>query len=313
VTPDFITYETGFEQLSWKDALLALEAGHRRPKAEVADLFLGPATATLLNRAAYIDGFGYGVKAVTVTDGNPARGLPTTQGAMLLFDTAGGVLRAVIESRLITQVKTCADSLLGARLLARPESQRLLIVGAGSIAECLIAAYRALFTSLTQIEIWARREEQAQALVERAAGPGARLSVATDLARAAAGADIISCATLARTPILCGDWIQPGTHVDLIGAYKADMREADDALIARGSLYVDSRDTTLQHIGELKIPLEQGLIEQSDIRGDLYDLINAGQPGRSGDDDITVFKNGGGAHLDLMIADYIARTVATTQ
>jgi ornithine cyclodeaminase len=116
---------------------------------------------------------------------------------------------------------------------------------------------------------------------------------------------------MARTPVLKGEWITPGTHVDLIGAFKADMREADNALISSGSLFVDSRDTTLHHIGELMIPLAAGVISESDIKGDFYDLIASDQPARTSGTEITVFKNGGGAHLDLMIADYITRTVAS--
>jgi ornithine cyclodeaminase len=130
------------------------------------------------------------------------------------------------------------------------------------------------------------------------------------LATTAASADIISSATMARTPVLKGEWITPGTHVDLIGAFKADMREADNALISSGSLFVDSRDTTLHHIGELMIPLAAGIINESDIKGDFYDLIASGTTARKSDDEITVFKNGGGAHLDLMIADYISGAVA---
>lgn len=305
----FISYDSAIDLISWQEAIAALRAGHRRPKAQIADLFLGPATATLLNRAAFIDGFGYGVKAVTVMDGNNARGLPTVQGAMMLYEPESGGLTAIIESRLITEIKTCSDSVLGAQLLARPDSKRLLIVGAGAIAESLVRAYLAIFPALDQIAIWARRPEQAQAIVARSAHLDVAVVVADDLAEFAAAADIVSAATLARDPVLKGEWIRPGTHVDLIGAFKADMREADDELISKGSLFVDSRDTTIHHIGELMIPLAAGIIHEADIKADFYDLIGMPQPVRPSSDDITVFKNGGGAHLDLMIAHYIAQAV----
>ena len=310
MTPNYISYEGCIDLLSWEGSVAALRAGHLWPKADIADIFLGPQTATLLNRAAFIDGLGYGVKAVTVVGDNPAKGLPTVQGAMMVYAPDTGALSAIIDSRLVTEIKTASDSTLGARLLARPDSKRLLIVGAGTVAESLIRAYSAIFPGLEHISIWARRPEQAQALVARMTGITAKLSVAEHLATAAASADIISSATMARMPVLKGVWISPGTHVDLLGAFKADMREADDELISPGSLYVDSRDTTLHHIGELMIPLAAGIIAEKDVKGDFYDLIARGASARKSGDEITVFKNGGGAHLDLMIADYISGAVA---
>ena len=303
-----ITYDAVNAQLCWVDAIRALEEGHRAPRAELGDMFLGPAEATLLNRGAYIEGLGYGVKAVTVFGANPQRGLPTVQGAMFLFSPEDGQLRAIIESRLITEWKTAADSVLGARLLARPDAQSLLIVGAGTVAASLVRAYSGGIPGLTRIQVWARRGDQAEALAAQMAAEGFAVQVASDLQEAAGKADIISTATMARQPVLLGDWIAPGTHVDLIGAFKPDMREADDALITKGRLFVDSRDTTLHHIGELMQPLAAGVLSESDVRGDFYDLV-AGAPGREAPDDITVFKNGGGAHLDLMMARYIASVV----
>lgn len=300
-----ISYEDAIDCLSWTGAVAALRAGHQRPKAQIADMFLGPSEGTLLSRGAYIEGLGYGVKSVTVFGANPKAGLPTVQGAMLLFEPTHGQLEAIIDSRLVTEIKTAADSVLGAMLLARPDSRHLLIVGAGTVARSLIAAYSAMFPQLKQISIWARRPEQAKALAHEYAGSKMSVTPVADLASAAAVADIISTATMAREPILRGRWINPGTHIDLIGAYKADMREADDVLIARGALFVDSRETTISHIGELTIPIRLGVISARSVRGDLYDLTGKYPVGREGTDMITIFKNGGGAHLDLMIAAYI--------
>ncbi|MEF9605312.1 ornithine cyclodeaminase, partial [Paracoccus sp. PXZ] len=122
--------------------------------------------------------------------------------------------------------------------------------------------------------------------------------------------DIISSATMARQPVIRGDWVRPGTHVDLIGAFKADMREADDALMARAALFVDSRETTLGHIGELMLPIASGAITAESVLGDLYDLVRPDARRRLSENEITLFKNGGGAHLDLMIASWIARVMA---
>lgn len=292
-------------KLSWPGAVEALRKGHLRPKAQVADIFLGPADATLLSRGAYIEGLGYGVKSVSVVDKNPAHGLPTIQGAMFVFEPDHGQLSAIVEAILVTELKTAGDSVLGASLLARPDSKHLLIVGAGTVARSLIAAYSAMFPDLAQISVWARRSEQAEALAHAHADHPIPVVAVPDLAAAAGQADIISSATMAREPVLHGAWIKPGTHIDLIGAYKKDMREADDDLIAGAALFVDSRETTIHHIGELMIPIERGVISAEDVAGDLYDLIGKNAPGRQNAEQITLFKNGGGAHLDLMIATYI--------
>ena len=304
--PTLIRYEDVAPLFSWPAAVEALRAGHLRPKARVGDIFLGPSAGSLLSRGAYIEGVGFGVKSVTVFGGNPAVGLPSVQGAMFMFEPDHGALTAIIDSKIVTELKTAADSVLGASLLARADSETLLIVGAGTVARSLIHAYTAVFGSIRRIRIWSRRPEQAQSLARDVQIDGVDIAAAPDLATAASSADIISTATMARDPVLHGEWIRPGTHVDLIGAFKADMREADDALISAAKLFVDSRETTIHHIGELMIPIAAGVISADAVQGDLYDLITGKAHAARAPTDITVFKNGGGAHLDLMIATYIA-------
>ncbi|MDT1061073.1 ornithine cyclodeaminase [Paracoccus sp. CPCC 101403] len=308
--PVVISSSDAVGRIDWGGAVEALRAGHLLPPAQIRDVFLGPAHGTMMSRSAYIEGLGYGAKSFTVFDANAARGLPTVQGAMLVFDPDDGALAAVIDSALVTGVKTAADSVLGASLLARPDSRHLLVVGAGTVAASLIRAYTTVLAGIERVSVWARRPEQAQALVAGLAGIGAELAVVTDLPDAVGRADIVSTATMAREPVILGDWLRPGTHVDLIGAFKADMREADDALMARAALFVDSRATTIGHIGELMLPIASGAITPGDVLGDLYDLVRPDARKRVTDDEITVFKNGGGAHLDLMIAVYIARMMA---
>jgi ornithine cyclodeaminase len=128
------------------------------------------------------------------------------------------------------------------------------------------------------------------------------MSVAGDLAGAVAAADVIVSATMTSEPLLHGAWLQPGQHVDLIGAYRPDMREVDDEAMRRARVFVDSFDTTLNHIGELIEPLKSGALKRDDIVADFYDLA-AFQ--RHSEDEITIAKNGGGAHLDLMTSRYI--------
>lgn len=304
-----ITYDDAIDRLSWQGAVQALRTGHQLPRAQVEDIFLGPADGTMMSRGAYIPGLGYGAKTFTVFSGNAAFGLPAVQGAMMVFEPENGQLTAIVESRLITEYKTAADSVLGSLLLARTDSRCLLIVGAGTVAHSLVNAYSCLFPRLEHICVWSRRPEQAEALAQSYRHLHMKITAVTDLPAAAAEADIISTATMARQPVLHGSWVNPGTHVDLIGAFKADMREADDELITKGTLFVDSRETTIRHIGELTIPIETGVIAADDVRGDLYDLVNRIAPFRRSAAEITVYKNGGGAHLDLMVARYIDEQV----
>jgi ornithine cyclodeaminase/alanine dehydrogenase-like protein (mu-crystallin family) len=285
--------------MDWIELADALAEGHRLPPAQIEDTLLSRGEDKLLSRAAWIDGLGVGVKSVTIFAGNAARGLPSVQGAMQVFDDTTGQLEAVIDNGLITKWKTAGDSLLGARLLARKDARKLLIIGAGTVAASLIEAYSALIPDL-EVTVWARRSEAAEALAKHY--PGTK--VAQNLEDAVRAADIISTCTMAKAPVLRGAWLQPGQHVDLIGAYTPDMREADDEALRRSRIFVDSRATTLDHIGELKTPLAEGVITRADIQGDFHDLV-AGTAGRRSDKDITLFKNGGGAHLDLMTARVI--------
>lgn len=292
-----IPFEDGEKHLDWLALTETFIAGHALPKAEMADVFLYEGDNTLLNRSAWIKGMGLAVKCATIFPGNTARGKPTVGGAVNLFSGEDGTLEAIVDFHLVTKWKTAGDSLLGARRLARPDSRRILIVGAGTVGHTLFAAYSALFPQAT-FSIWNRSPAGAEGFA--AAHPG--VSVAPDLADAVAQADIITCATMSTDPVLKGDWLRPGQHVDLIGAYRPDMREADDAVLRRGRLFVDSRASTIDHIGELKIPIAEGVITADDVIADYYQID---QMQRLSDKDITVFKNGGGAHLDLMTSRFI--------
>lgn len=292
-----IPFAEGEARLDWIALTNALADGHKRPKAEIADTFLYRDPDTLLNRAAWIDGLGMAVKSATVFPGNAAKGASSVNGGVMLFSDSDGTLDAMIDFHLVTKWKTAGDSLLAARKLARPDSRNILIVGAGTQARGLHAAYRAGFPG-AQFTLWNRTRANAQTLADSIPG----LVLADDLELAVRAADIITCATMSTAPIIRGDWLQPGQHVDLIGAYRPDMREVDDIALTRARLFVDSRDTTIGHIGEIKIPIETGVITAGDIIADYYDLDGFS---RQNTDEITVFKNGGGAHLDLMTSRYI--------
>ncbi|MEC3860703.1 ornithine cyclodeaminase [Mesobacterium sp. TK19101] len=294
-TPDFIPFE-GETRLDWLGLVEAFKAGHRLPKADIADTFLYRGADTLLNRAAWIDGLGLAVKSATIFPGNTAIGTPSVNGGVCLYSDTDGLLEAVIDFHLVTKWKTAGDSLMGALHLARPDSKLVLIVGAGTVARSLYEAYSAGFPG-ARFLLWNRTFDKAQAMADDL--PNAQ--ALPDLAEAVAQADIITCATMTTDPVIKGDWLRPGQHLDLIGAYRPDMREADDTAIRHARVFVDSFDTTLDHIGELKTPLVNGVISRADVLGDFYDLA----PFQRAPEDITLFKNGGGAHLDLMTSRYI--------
>ncbi|RYI18798.1 MAG: ornithine cyclodeaminase [Acetobacteraceae bacterium] len=280
--------------LSWRGLLDALEAGHKLPLSDIKDMFLYRGQDTILDRGAWIDGLGALVKVATIFPGNAAKGLPTIYGVVSLFDDVTGDLSALVDFHLVTKWKTAGDSLLSASRLARKDSKNILLVGAGAVARSMVEAYSAIFPEAS-FTVWSRTRASAEAM---------GLPVADDLEAAVRKADIICSATMATSPLIKGDWLQPGQHVDLIGAYKPGMREVDDRAMQRARIFVDSRKTTLHHIGELMDPIASGAITEADIVADFYD--DPALYARRSDDEITLAKNGGGAHLDLMTASYIA-------
>ena len=280
--------------LTWPGLLDAFEAGHRLPKPDIKDLFVYRGSDTVLDRATWIDGLGALVKVATVIPSNAQRGLPTVNGSVTLYDDVTGQLTALVDFHLVTKWKTAGDSLLSARRLARKDAKNFLLVGAGTVAKSMVQAYSSLFPD-ARFTVWSRSRASAAAM---------GLPVADDLEQAVKSADVICTATMATEPLIRGDWLQPGQHLDLIGAYKPGMREVDDTAMARARLFVDARATTIHHIGELIDPLKSGAITESHIIADFYD--DPAIYTRRSDDEITIAKNGGGAHLDLMTASYIA-------
>jgi len=280
--------------LSWQGLLQAFEAGHKLPLSDIKDMFLYRGQDTILDRGAWIDGLGALVKVATVFPGNAARGLPTIYGVVSVFDDVTGDLSALVDFHLVTKWKTAGDSLLSASRLARKDSREFLLVGAGAVAKSMVEAYSSVFPE-ARFTVWSRTRESAAAM---------GLAVADDLEVAVRKADVICSATMATSPLIKGDWLQPGQHIDLIGAYKPGMREVDDRAMQRARVFVDSRKTTIHHIGELIEPIASGAITEADVVADFYD--DPALYARRSEDEITIAKNGGGAHLDLMTASYIA-------
>ena len=284
--------------LTWPGLLAALEAGHRLPRPDIKDLFVYRGADTLLDRATWIDGLGALVKVATVVPSNTGRGKPTVNGAVTLYDDKTGELTSLVDFHLVTKWKTAGDSLLAASRLARKDSRKILLVGAGTVARSMVQAYRSIFPQ-AEFTVWSRHVATAASMAVPLG-----LAVAPRLEDAVPLADIICTCTMSTEPLVMGEWLRPGQHLDLIGAYRPDMREVDDAAMARARLFVDARASTVHHIGELMAPLKSGAITEASVIADYYD--DPALFTRRSADEITIAKNGGGAHLDLMTSAYIA-------
>ncbi|WP_237214142.1 bifunctional Delta(1)-pyrroline-2-carboxylate/Delta(1)-piperideine-2-carboxylate reductase [Falsiroseomonas oryziterrae] len=240
-----------------------------------------------------------GVKIVHVLPGNGARGLPAVQASYLLSDAGTGEPVALLDGGELTDRRTAAASTLAGRFLARPDSRRLLILGAGRVATALAEAWCARFP-IAEVAIWSRNGDNAARLATRLAAHGlpARAAATID----PRGFDIVSAATLAEAPLIRGADVEPGTHVDLVGAFRPTMRESDSALLARATLVVDTRAGGLGEAGDVVQAIAEGAIAESHVAADLAELCRGAHPGRTRRDEITVFKSVGWAGEDLAAA-----------
>ncbi|WP_374302251.1 ornithine cyclodeaminase family protein [Ferrovibrio sp.] len=272
----------------------------------------GGAGGTLLVMPAWIPGGHIGIKAVSVYPDNAKLGLPSVTGSYLLLDAKTGTPKAVIDGVALTLRRTGCASALAADYLARRDAKQLLMVGAGSLAPHLIRAHCAV-RRYKRIEIWNRNRFRAEAIAEKLTDLSASIAVVDDLENAVRSADTISCATLSREPLVRGDWLRPGTHVDLVGGFTPDMREADDAALQRASVWVDTRTGALKEAGDLVVPLKHGLLTPEQVRGDLFDLCRADVYARRDDGEITLFKSVGTALEDLAAAELVAESVLANE
>jgi len=260
-----------------------------------------PADGTLLLMPAW-SGRHVGVKIVTVFPDNATRNLPAVIGSYLLLDGRSGSPLALIDGSALTAKRTAAASALASGYLSRPDCERLLMVGTGTLASELIAAH-ASARPICNVLIWGRNPDKAERLAKRLDRKNFRVAPTTDLEVAVRGADIVSCATLATEPLIHGAWLQPGQHLDLVGGFRPDMREADDDCIRRARVFVDTRAGACQEAGDIVQPLQSRLLQAEDIAADLFDLTRGGRAGRRFYDQITLFKSVGTAIEDLAAAE----------
>lgn len=241
-----------------------------------------------------------GVKMVNVFPQNSAHGLPAISGVYLLSEGAHGRPLACIDGSELTRRRTAAASALACRELARKEASSLLMVGTGKLAPMLIEAHAAV-RPITEVRIWGRNPDKARALAEHYADRF-DTQVVTDLATASSQADIISCATLSSIPLIKGAWLKTGSHLDLVGAFKPNMREADATCLRRGEVFVDTHAGAKGEAGDILQAVDEGAFDFSDIRADMSQLLRGERAGRSSDEAITVFKSVGASLEDLAAA-----------
>jgi len=273
----------------------------------------GSADALLLLMPAWTTGPSgrVGVKVVTVFPDNAKRSLPSIYGQYLLLDGETGTPIALLDGTQLTKRRTACASGLASRYLSRPDASTLLMIGTGALAPHLIRVH-AKVRPIAEVMIWGRRPQEAQRIVgdltaslPQSLGRPIRLSAVTDRQRAVGEADIVCCATLSKTPLVEGDWLRAGQHIDLVGAYTPDMRESDDRVVARARVYVDIRAGACTEAGDIAQPLANGTLAANDVVADLFELSRGQQTGRLPGDDttITLFKSVGAALEDLAAAE----------
>ncbi|HTW28494.1 MAG TPA: ornithine cyclodeaminase family protein [Acetobacteraceae bacterium] len=305
----FADAQTVHHLLDYRSLVDALRMAHHGSRPRIERLQMqDPAGGAdqFLALAAWAGGEAIAVKLVGVFPGNAGRDppQPSVQGTVVLFDGTTGAARLAADGAAMTERKTAADSALGMELLSRQDAATLLVVGAGALAPHMILAAISVRPSLRRVLVWNRTPARAEALAAHTALAGIEVSVARELDAAVARADIITCVTMATAPLIRGTLLRPGSHVDLTGSYLPSMREADDEVMRRGRIYVDDR-AALEHAGDLTQPLAAGVIAPAQVVGDLWQLCTGAVPGRHRADEITVYKNIGGAHLDLFTSEFL--------
>ncbi|MGJ3701657.1 ornithine cyclodeaminase family protein [Variovorax sp. AFSI2.2] len=258
---------------------------------------------TVLIMPAWSDAGFLGIKTINVFPGNSARGLPGLHATYVLYDARTGVPLAMMDGNELTARRTAAASALGASFLARGDARRLLVLGTGRIARLLPAAHASV-RPIDEVHVWNHRPESAEALAAQWRAEGINAQAATQLEAAVREADIVSCATLATAPLVRGEWLAPGSHLDLIGSFTPAMREADARCFEGARTFIDTAEA-LQKAGELLDAIAAGTLRADAVQGTLAALCRGERNGRTGSDERTVFKAVGSALEDLTAATLV--------
>jgi ornithine cyclodeaminase len=261
--------------------------------------------STLLLMPSWIEGDDLGVKMVIVSPENGEINLPSIQGQYLLHNATTGVLKMILDAKALTTIRTAATSALASSYLSNPQSQSLLMIGTGALAPELIKAHTAV-RPIQQVFVWGRSFAKATALCDQLKNQSFSISPIVNIGDKIHDVDIVSCATLSASPLVLGSELQSGQHIDLVGAYRTDMRESDDAAISKALLFID-HDGALREAGDMCIPLKNGIIKSTAIQADLFQLCSGAKKGRTKKDSITLFKSVGHALEDLVAAKLVAK------
>ncbi|HKV52375.1 MAG TPA: ornithine cyclodeaminase family protein [Gemmatimonadaceae bacterium] len=247
-----------------------------------------------------------GVKAISVFAANEGTAHDSHQGAVLLFDPQHGALVAIMDAGAITAVRTAAVSGVATRLLARPEAGDLAMLGAGVQAHSHLEAMRAV-RPVRRVRVWSRTHARAVEFARRYDAPDLSVTAVMEPREAIDGADLVCTVTSSREPVLMGDWLAQGAHLNVVGASVATSREVDTTAILRSACFVDRRESAVREAGDLVIPIREGAVAESHIRAELGELLEGQKPGRLTPQEITLFKSVGLAVEDLGAADIVYR------
>lgn len=303
---EFFNTETIRNFLSWNDTIESLRQmfahGCVAPVRHHHSMKIpGQREATMLIMPAWVPGKFAGVKLANVFPDNGSKGLPTLMGSYLLMDGATGSPIVTMEAGELTARRTAGASALASDYLSRKDASKLLIVGSGRLAGYLGFAHGTV-RSLSEIRVWARNKQKAEKIVKIYTDAGICCSVAEDLQAGVRWADIVSCATMSTEPLILGEWLQSGVHIDLIGGFKPTMRETDDEVIRKSQVFADTREGVLAEAGDLLIPIANGNFSHENIMAELSELASESHPGRKNELEITVFKSVGASLEDLAAA-----------
>jgi len=259
--------------------------------------------STLLLMPAWNPSKEAGVKIVTVSPNNGKFDLPSIQGTYIYLDAHKGTVKAILGAKALTAKRTAAASALAASFLAKKDANSLLMIGTGALSKNLILAHASV-RPIKTVYVWGRNFEKSQAICRELANENFSIKPIESIEEKISAVDIISCATLSKTPLIFGNYLKPGQHIDLVGAYKKDMRESDDVAIKKSLVFVDTYKGGLKESGDIVIPIQNGIISETAIKADLFELCSGKKQGRQNDQEITLFKSVGHALEDLAAATY---------
>ena len=243
------------------------------------------------------------IKLVTFLPENASRGLPTVQAAVVAFSSEGTPV-AVLDGTMVTRIRTAAASALASKYLSRADSSRLTVVGTGALAPWMAAAH-AVVRPIDRIDVWGRHPERVAATVtaiRKIAAPRITVRAAPTLEESVRSADIVTCATSSPTPLVSGLWLKTGAFIDLVGSFSPSTREADDDVVRRARIFVDTFEGALAEAGDIIDPIARGVISRDHVEGELADLVTGRVAGRQTAGEITLFKSVGTALEDLTAA-----------